>query len=351
MSDKIRRDVTRNPDGSETVRTSFTVDAVRAVHDDSVVAIDAALGALGGEVLHAMDPSRILPFSHGGPPVWSVGIVKLPAYTLLVTYGFSHEVSPEPGRASVHHEYSLAVPHGTPLQPWADAFLRHQTRYILTQGADIRVNDCIPLNGIPMTRIPFQPQHHAGMPDSTLVGVLCTSDPVLPAIATPHGTIEVRRLVGIDALELDRVETWSARGFLEELRRRDPLLLSPLQRASWMADAQFRAVVDGRAAKEGSEIDSAMFERSWALTDQGVVIELPQGRGADRLRAAIFGRVGFGRRLGAFSRRSPMIAFEPEGSGVEVLDRALVIRGNLDAPAVRGLLWALQAGDARVVFR
>jgi hypothetical protein len=300
-----------------------------------------------------MDPARVLAFRSGGPPVWSVGMASVPGphpYTLLVTYGFSDIVSPEPGRAHVRHEYSLALPAGTPLQPWADAFLGHQCRYILANHADIRVDDCIPLDGVPMTRIAFQRQHHAALPDSTLVGVLCTPDPVLPTIATAHGQIEVRRLVGIDALELDRVETWSPRGFLEELRRRDPLLLSPIGRTSWMSDRDFRAAVERRAADEGSELDSAMFEIAWTFDDRGVVIELPRGRGADRLREALCGRVGFGRRLGAFSRSSPIIAFEPDREGIDVLEDALVIGGDLDSPAIRALLAALDAGDPQVVF-
>ncbi|MCU0674320.1 MAG: suppressor of fused domain protein [Myxococcota bacterium] len=72
------------------------------------------------------------------------------------------------------------------------------------------------------------------MPDSNLVGVVATHDPVLPRIETPAGPIEVRRLVGVDAAELDRIETWSVLSFVEELRTINPLLLSPIQRGSAM---------------------------------------------------------------------------------------------------------------------
>ena len=54
-------------------RPRFTVDPTRSVRDDGVTAIDNALERLGsGELIHAMDPTRIQPFSHGGPPVWSI---------------------------------------------------------------------------------------------------------------------------------------------------------------------------------------------------------------------------------------------------------------------------------------
>jgi hypothetical protein len=355
VSDKIKRKVTRNADGSETVETSFEVTATRPVRDDVVSAMDNALERVGsGELMHAMDPSRILPFSHGGPPVWSVGVIPVAGprpYQLLVTYGFSEILSPEADREGIRHEYSFAVPAGTPTLPWADALLRHQCRYVLSQGADIKVGDCVPFNGVPITRIPFQPEHHAMMPDTSLVGILCTPDPVLPRIETPHGMIEVRRLVGIDQLELDRVETWSASGFIEELRKCDPLLLSPLDRPSWMSDVAFLSAVEVRAAEEGSDMDSALFDVAWAMTDRGIEIALPaQGRAADRLREAICGRVGFGRRLAAFSRSSPMIAFEPAGPQLEVFNDALVLGGDMDAPIIRAMLAALDAGQPRLVI-
>jgi suppressor of fused-like protein len=355
MSDKIKRTVVTNPDGSQTVSTSFDLTATRPVNDDVVTAIDDALHAIGdGEVMHAMDPTRLLPFSHGGPPVWSVAMVPVGGprpYTLLVTYGFSEILSPEPERAGIRHEYSLAVPAGVPLSPWADAFLRHQCRYVLNQGADIRVGDCVPFNGVPMTRIPFQPAHHAMMPNSSLVGIVCTPDPVVPAIETAHGTIEVRRLVGLDQLELDRVETWSVRGFVEELLRRDPLLLSPPERPSWMSDVAFRTAVEVRAAEDGSEMDAALFDLAWAHTDQGIEIELPAGRAADRLREAICGRVGFGRRLVAISRSSPAIAFVPDAPPIQLSDDALIFGGDMTAPMIRTLLAALDAGQSQLLIR
>jgi suppressor of fused-like protein len=341
---------------SHTFTTTLTSeDELRPVRDDVVDAFDNALAALGGEVMHAMDPRRILSFTSGGPPVWSVGMVNVggPApYTLLLTYGFSHVLSPEDFREGVAHEYSLAVPAGVPLQPWADAFLRHQCRYILEQGQDIRLEDCIPLRGVPMTRVPFQPEHHAMMPDSTLVGILCAPDPVLGSIDTPHGEVEVRRLVGIDAVELDRVETWSVRGFLEEMSKLNPQLLSPIQRTSLMDYAPFRDQVEERARREGNSMDAAVFDFAWSVDGQGAAIDLPRDRAAiKRLHDGIVGRVAFGRRLGAFSKRSPMIAFEPgEPAGVTPTDRALVLGGTIEAPAIRAILRALESQSPRVLL-
>jgi hypothetical protein len=335
-------------DGSQVVTTELALAGEpRPVRMDVVAALDARLGQLGGEVMHAMDPSRVLGFEAGGPPVWSVGIVAVPGprpYSLLLTYGMSHVLSPEAFREGLGHEYSLAVPAGVPLSPWADALLRHQCRYVLTSGADIRVDDCVPFNGVPMSRIPFQPQHHAMMPDSSLVGIIATRDPVLGTIDTPAGPIEVRRLVGIDARELDRVETWSARGFVEEMARRDPLLVSPLLRPSLMADAAFRADVDRRAIAEGSEMDAAMFDIAWDADDGGVRVEVPCGAAAQRLLDGINGRIGHGRRLVAISRRSPPIELLPGAPGIEVLPRALRLVGDVRQGPIAAVVAAAHSG-------
>lgn len=356
--DAVKRSVVDHADGSQTVRTEFSLQGEpRPVRNDVVTAFDDALKRLGGgaQVMHAMDPARLLGFEHGGPPVWSVGMVEVPGprpYTLLLTYGFSHVLSPERFREGLAHEFSLAVPAGTPLSPWADALLRHQARYVLTQGADIRPNDCVPFRGVPMTRIPFQPEHHAKLPHSTLVGVLATIDPVLPRIDTAHGAVEVRRLVGIDARELDRVETWSAKGFLEELRRVDPLLLSPLERACWLDDAGFSATVAQRFEREGSDIDAALFEL--LINHDGGQLELyfPKTEGGrKRLLDALVGRVGFGRRLVALTRFTPPIDFSLRvGPKSSFSPRGIEITGDASQGDAAAVLNALRSGAPSVTL-
>jgi len=348
----VKRSTQHHADGSQTFTTEFKLEhPPRPVENSVVTAIDDALTKLGGgaEVMHAMDPTRLLSFEHGGPPVWSVGMVEVPGpqpYTLLVTYGFSHVLSPEPMREGLNHEYSFAVPKGTPTSPWADAFLRHQCRYVLMQGADIRVGDCVPFRGVPMTRIAFQPVHHAMMPDSSLVGMLCTPDPVLPLVQTPRGPIEVRRLVGIDARELDRVETWSANGFLEELRTVDPLMLSPPLRRCHLDDEKFRTTVERRFAAEGSDIDAAMFDLRVSTGDGLLHVELPATpAGRERLMNALVGRVGFGRRLVAFTAGAPPIEFSLGSGPSSAQPRSIEVTGDLKQGDAAEVLRALRAGE------
>jgi len=127
----------KKPTGeSVTVTETFELRGEpRAVRNDVVELIDGALGRVGtSEVLHAIDPGRIVNFAEGGPAVWSVGVVEVAAerpYTLFVTYGFSHELSPDRERERIHHELSIAVPADCQTQPWAVALLRHLARYVL----------------------------------------------------------------------------------------------------------------------------------------------------------------------------------------------------------------------------
>jgi hypothetical protein len=347
----IERSRTVQADGTVTETTSFELPAqTRPVRMEAVSALDAALSGLGGEVLHAMDPSRLIPFPLGGPPVWSVGIVEVAGptpYTLLVTYGLSDVVCPEEHLAGSSYELSLAVPTGTPLSPWADAFLRHQARYALSNGAPLRPNDCVPFRGVPMTYLPFQPQHHAMMPRSSLVGMLVTEDPVLPEVKTPHGPVSIRRLVGIDALELDRAETWSPKGFLEALRAVDPLRLTPIERPSFMEQPSFRDAVMSRADAEGSDVDAALFELTWERGDDSLTLHLPTGRAAQRLAWALEGRVLRGKTLVALSLRCPPVFFDPQAEAVDLIQQGLLV-----SPAVaRSMHQALQQGVKSITLR
>lgn len=80
-------------------------------------------------------------------------------------------------------------------------------------------------------------------------------------------------------------------------------------------------------------------------------LALPDGRAARRLRDGIRGRVGFGRRLVAFSPASPPIAFDPARSGLEITDRALMIGGDVASRHVSAILRALDEGKRQIELR
>ena len=203
----------------------------RPVRTEVVEMIDHALGKVGsGEVMHAIDPKRILSFAEGGPAVWSVGVVAIAGarpYTLFVTYGFSHVLSPGAEREGIQHELSLAVPNDCETQPWAVALLRHLARYVLSSGNELMVGDVMPCRA-PITYIPFPPQHHAMMPATELDSIVVALDPLLPRIETPHGAIEVRRIVGVTMQDLQQLGPLPPAQRVQALAQRDATLLTDI---------------------------------------------------------------------------------------------------------------------------
>ncbi len=211
---------------------TFTLKGpARPVRDDVLTIMDTALAAVGKtQVMHAIDPGRLVPFAEGGPPVWSVGVVEVAGrqpYTLFLTYGFSHALSPEASRQGINYEFSLAVPTDRPSQPWAVALLRHLCRYQLSSGNELMSGDVMPCHA-PITYIPFPPQHHAMMPATHLDSVVVVPDPKLPQIATPYGPIEVRRIVGCTMADLNQVGPLPPAQRGPALAQRDPDLLTAI---------------------------------------------------------------------------------------------------------------------------
>lgn len=319
-------------------------DAIRPVNERAAGAIEQALGQLG-QVVHAVDPARSMSFAAGGPPVWSVGFVSVAGprpYTLLVTYGLSYTVSPEPARSHVGYELSIAVPHDEPASPWGDAFLRAQAHYLVTQHAELKVGECVPFRGVPITKLAFAPEHQGMQPETSLVGVLVAQDPVVPVIRTDAGDVEVRRLVGIDQLEIDRAVTWDPAAFLEMVRGVDPLLLTSPRRSTYMP--QLAAAIEPRAAREGSTVEGVLLDLRWQQIQRTVRIELPQGPAAQRVLAALRGRVGHGRKLIGYSTVAPPITFSPGAAGMEVSANGLDLAGDLTSPPISMVVDALVAG-------
>ncbi|MBS2011742.1 MAG: suppressor of fused domain protein [Deltaproteobacteria bacterium] len=220
----------RNPDGSITVTQELELSGeMRPVRDDVVTAMDDVLGR-AGEVMHAIDPARIMSFANGGPAVWSVGAVAVSTpkpYGYALTYGMSHVVSPEPFRDGIGYELSIGIDGAHLPEIWAIALLRHLCRYILSSGNELMVGDVMPCHA-PITRIPFPPQHHASMPDTEVDSIIVTPDPVIPRIDTPHGPIEVRRIVGVTMRELQRLGPMPPAARTSARAAVDPLLLTTI---------------------------------------------------------------------------------------------------------------------------
>ncbi|MFN7696562.1 MAG: suppressor of fused domain protein [Deltaproteobacteria bacterium] len=226
----LRRE-TFHPDGSVTVTQEFELTGadLRPVRSDVVDVMDRVLGR-AGEVMHAIDPARIMSFANGGPPVWSVASVPVTVprpYGYALTYGMSHQLSPEPFREGIGYEFSIAVAGAQHPDVWAVSLLRHLARYVLSSGNELMVGDVMPCHA-PITRIPFPPQYHAMMPNTSVDSIVVVPDPVIPRIDTPHGPIEVRRIVGVELRELERLGPMPAAARPAARAAVDPLLLTTI---------------------------------------------------------------------------------------------------------------------------
>ncbi|MEM9194237.1 MAG: suppressor of fused domain protein [Myxococcota bacterium] len=215
-----------------------TDSSARPVRDDVVRAYDQALSALGGKVRHAAHPDRARSFAEGGPPLFSVGMVDVAAetpYTLLLTYGFSHTLSPEPLRDGFTHEYSIALPQTGDPSVWADSLLSHLTQYVLNSGRELSVGDVMdcyaPISNMGADEMGSL-QSAPGSVATPLSGIVTERDPVLPEIPTPYGPVEVRRFLGIHQEELADAENRSSTEFLADYRKSDALLITDLKRPS-----------------------------------------------------------------------------------------------------------------------
>ena len=88
---------------------------------------------------------------------------------------------------------------------------------------------------------------------STLIHVAAfTRDPQLPAIATPNGQVKFVQIVGLTMDELEAIHSWNAEAFLHLRSHTDSLLITDLNRESWMNDKQFAAEVARRSKQDGS---------------------------------------------------------------------------------------------------
>lgn len=348
-ADPIQPEVQENEDGSVSTTYSFTLGAdrdVRPVRDDVVEALDEALGA-HGEVMHAMDPSRIVDFDGGGPPVWSVGYVTVEnegqPYWLFLTYGFSGVLSPTDFRAEYHHEYSIAVPAEGELPTWPVALLRHMTRYVLNTRAELRVGDNIPCQG-PITRVPFAPEHHAMMPDTPLHSLLVGRDPLLPTIDTPHGPVEVRRMVGIRDEELRFLQQWNGEAFFGLMATVRPAMSCALQRDNLLGDPAFAGPAMAARDADGSSLGVLFCQAGWAPGPEGSTqVHFPGGADAEQIQAVLKARLPFDRPLILQGPHDlgPVI-FEPAPSFAMAMDgQALVFMGQLDDPQLQGVLQAI----------
>jgi hypothetical protein len=228
---------------------------------------------------------NVVPYAFGGPdPIHGISAYKNiepQPHWHFVTFGFSELWAKEfsdPDVSGYGFELTLRstcrIDEEKPPN-WALNFLQNLGRYVFETGNTFGIGHTMPLNG------PIQ----QGSP--TLIhAVSFTTDPQLPAIATPNGRVEFLQIVGLTMNELDAISSWNAAAFLELRKRDDLLLVTDLARGSWLKDPAFAAEVTRRTQQDGSSC-------GWL----SLVLECDTRSEPVRVRVQTIAVAGLGRRL------------------------------------------------------
>jgi suppressor of fused-like protein len=256
-------------------------------------AIDTALGGLYGDAT----PQHYAAVPHyalgGQDPLDGISYYANdnPSHWHAVTYGLSELYeSDDPGAEVSGWGFELTFrlerdPSEEKPPGWSWNFLQNLARYVFKSRHLFGVHHQMDLRG---------PIDH-GQP-TPIVAIAFEHDPRLPAINTPNGRLEFLQVVGITADESHAIEAWNAKGILDLMRQRDPLLLTRLQRPSFLEDPSFAEAVDAGRQREGSS-QWGLFVSvlDWSIGEEAEVV-----LGAsvvDSLLRMIPGRLPFGREV------------------------------------------------------
>lgn len=291
-------------------RVEFTIPsdprAMRNVNGGAVEALDAALAAAmgGAQVMHGMDPRRILTLAAGGPPVWSVAMASRDDHHQFLTYGLSRAVDPT---SPFTFELALRVHDANPTPMWPMMLLRSLARYHFTTGRAIAPGESMDLNG-PISQAPLAPAERHTMPSTRMTGVMVFGGATL---TTPHGPVQLHNVFGIDARERELLELSRAETFMRELAARNPGFDVALGAPSLADDASFTAAIEAAAMREGSDCKACCVpDLQWKDTGAAFVISIPAAS-AGKLKRRILSRLPFGQGL--------LVHGEVAGPGTELL--------------------------------
>jgi hypothetical protein len=267
--------------------------APRKVDPESVLVLDDALtfaaGAPVGSVVHAMSSSPHEVTSR----LWSVAFASGPGIHLYVTCGLSGRIDLGDDRAPFTWELSIAA-RGDKPPAWPIYLLRYLASYAVTTGRPLRVGDYLPLGGA-ISRRPLALPTRDMVPDTAMTLVGFTRDPELSTVATPRGDIEVRRVVGFHADEVELFEAWSSEGFLDAIGSDRAIDLS---RASLAAEPVARAAVEEGSKRDGSAygfLDVPGLR--WSRDGGRYRIEFGSAHARRRAQRVISARLPFGRSV------------------------------------------------------
>lgn len=211
--------------------------------------IDSALDELYNNE-EPMHWGTVLPYNLGGEdPLYGVSVYHSEheePHLHYITYGFSdlyekENDDPEWSGFGFELTFRLAAPAGAEPEVWVVNFLQNLARYVFETGNGFGPGHTIPLNS-PIC-----------LETETLIrSVTFVEDPELKTIDTPHGQVRFLQVVGITNDELDATQCWNAQRLTELMQMTNPLLVTDVNRQSYLTNEDFAAQVDQFSKEEGA---------------------------------------------------------------------------------------------------
>lgn len=307
-------------------------------------AIDEALAPLYGDQ-NPKHMGTVVPYELGGPDrIRGISAYRSDhgaAHWHYVTYGFSElfeKSSDDPEFSGFGFEltFRLARRQGETDPPmFAFNLLQNLARYVFNSGNV------------------FEPGHHMdangpiALETGTKLTALCfIEDPQLPTIDTPHGKVSFVQLIGITGDELQAIKRWNTVGLLGLARQADPVLITDLDRPSWLLDQGFRAAVEAGVERDGSST-GLLFLRNIAFSGDTLILGTLESRTIGPVLAS---RLKHGNGL-IIQSPGPTVRFSPgAASAVTEDDGALHIEVAAEDTDTVVALFAEHVGSHRCHF-
>jgi hypothetical protein len=212
------------------------------------MAIDARVSvADGGPARSWYHPRPTRSFTGPGP-LEAVGVYLVDGHWHLVTCGLTElhaKESPDAAISGWGFELTFRVGPADPDAPplWAVDFLAAMASYVWSGRHPFAAGHLVDLRG------PVKMDT-----DSVITAAVMVEDPVLGSLPGPFGEVQFLQVVGLTATELELCHAWHADGVVELLSRRDPMLVTVLQRPDLTDDPELAAEAVERAAHDGSAL-------------------------------------------------------------------------------------------------
>ena len=206
-------------------------------------AVDAAVAALY-EGQEPMDLATMFPGTVSDP-LKGVSVFRARGFWHLVTCGLADRPVRKGGQGSrLGFELSLRVVRAAEDDkppPWAGSLLKKLAKYAARARRPLATGHYMGL-----------PETVTGAPGCRLVALLFADDPDTPQVKTPAGTVRILRVYGATPDEARAAQDWDGVKLVEQIVKKNPLLVTDPHRVCLLEDQFFAERVEGGIRRDGS---------------------------------------------------------------------------------------------------